>query len=399
MSSSHLRHCPKHRKPLPCAHCALTAKPINPTWRVGPAVDVDEPPTNAVEVAIKVVELAASKPLPVDPLPVTARARPGRPRKYASAAEKQEAYRERKAQSEQEERRRSLIARILKRHRGMLSDPFHQTGLSSSLVERVQISNKEYMRKLRAHLDAMTLEEIETYAETLFANADRKGRLQSESSGGEAPGANSRVENVQAARLSADRHKPKKGRGADIFERKDSEGTPYTKKTLAAAQKGASVADEDYALTEKDLASEALKELALDAIAPGGQCSVCGLHDLQHIRQFYRDGERRKEFIQMLKDLNDKSPMPDFDRTLIVEEGKVRENTHHKEMWKQMQRLRKEKLDADVPEPGQESRLGRKLARLGRKATQALNEEERQRTEKLAAQENWGTSQRTRSWT
>src|SRR6266851_4519778 len=24
--SSHLRHCPKHRKPLPCAHCAL-AKP------------------------------------------------------------------------------------------------------------------------------------------------------------------------------------------------------------------------------------------------------------------------------------------------------------------------------------------------------------------------------------
>jgi len=25
--SSHLRHCPKHRKPLPCPHCALTAKP------------------------------------------------------------------------------------------------------------------------------------------------------------------------------------------------------------------------------------------------------------------------------------------------------------------------------------------------------------------------------------
>lgn len=25
--SSHLRHCPKHRKPLPCAHCALVAKP------------------------------------------------------------------------------------------------------------------------------------------------------------------------------------------------------------------------------------------------------------------------------------------------------------------------------------------------------------------------------------
>ena len=29
--SSHLRHCPKHRKPLPCAHCALTAKPAPET--------------------------------------------------------------------------------------------------------------------------------------------------------------------------------------------------------------------------------------------------------------------------------------------------------------------------------------------------------------------------------
>lgn len=26
--SSHLRHCPKHRKPLPCPHCALIAKPV-----------------------------------------------------------------------------------------------------------------------------------------------------------------------------------------------------------------------------------------------------------------------------------------------------------------------------------------------------------------------------------
>jgi len=30
--SSHLRHCPKHRKPLPCAHCVLAARPlVDPT--------------------------------------------------------------------------------------------------------------------------------------------------------------------------------------------------------------------------------------------------------------------------------------------------------------------------------------------------------------------------------
>src|SRR5258708_38312387 len=37
--SNHLRHCPKHRKPLPCAHCALTAKPAHAT-----TPDADEPP-------------------------------------------------------------------------------------------------------------------------------------------------------------------------------------------------------------------------------------------------------------------------------------------------------------------------------------------------------------------
>lgn len=39
LMSSHLRHCPKHRKPLPCSHCALATKPVQT------AVAVMDPPT------------------------------------------------------------------------------------------------------------------------------------------------------------------------------------------------------------------------------------------------------------------------------------------------------------------------------------------------------------------
>src|SRR5437879_2387055 len=138
--SSHLRHCPRHSRrgqlmPLPCRHCAI-AKPAPPEPEVPRPAD-SAPPMD---------------PPAMDPLPVVAKPRRGRPRKHTSDAEKQEAYRERKAQNEQEEKRRNLIARIIQRHRGMLSDPFSQRGESTTIVERVRVSNKEYIRKLRADL-------------------------------------------------------------------------------------------------------------------------------------------------------------------------------------------------------------------------------------------------------
>src|SRR5207302_10937795 len=142
------------------------------------------PPPLRLQVPPPVHSVPQTRPPVAESLPVVAKPRRGRPRKHASDAEKQEAYRERKAQNEQEEKRRNLIARIIQRHRGMLSDPFSQRGESTTIVERVRVSNKEYIRKLRADLSVMTLENVEAYAEKLFANADRKGRLPGESSGG-----------------------------------------------------------------------------------------------------------------------------------------------------------------------------------------------------------------------
>src|SRR5579863_8669703 len=49
--SSHLRHCPKHRKPLPCAHCALVAKSVQSSVAVAvldpePAAVIEIVPSN-----------------------------------------------------------------------------------------------------------------------------------------------------------------------------------------------------------------------------------------------------------------------------------------------------------------------------------------------------------------
>jgi hypothetical protein len=49
--SSHLRHCPKHRKPLPCAHCALVVKPAQtPPVEVVPPVRADATPVKRSQI-------------------------------------------------------------------------------------------------------------------------------------------------------------------------------------------------------------------------------------------------------------------------------------------------------------------------------------------------------------
>jgi hypothetical protein len=66
--SNHLRHCPKHRKPLPCVHCALTAKPAQAPSPV--AVAVLEPESALVTPAVKVPPITVIPPHEADAKPV-----------------------------------------------------------------------------------------------------------------------------------------------------------------------------------------------------------------------------------------------------------------------------------------------------------------------------------------
>ena len=67
---SHFRHCPKHRKPLPCAHCALAAKSAQvepaPVVTVVPPHDADAKPVHPSaippDIRKKITESLASAP-------------------------------------------------------------------------------------------------------------------------------------------------------------------------------------------------------------------------------------------------------------------------------------------------------------------------------------------------
>src|SRR5437588_8393698 len=62
--STHLRHCSKHRKPLPCSHCALTVKPAQVP---APEIVAESAPVTAVKVPpITVIppHKADAKPVP-----------------------------------------------------------------------------------------------------------------------------------------------------------------------------------------------------------------------------------------------------------------------------------------------------------------------------------------------
>jgi hypothetical protein len=97
--NTHLRHCPKHKKKLPCPHCALTAAPVA-------VVAVLDPP---------------------EPLPEQKRR--GRPPKYGETMSPAEQKRRKRAEQRatQEQRdRRDLIADLMQRFRRMQQEPFFE---------------------------------------------------------------------------------------------------------------------------------------------------------------------------------------------------------------------------------------------------------------------------------
>jgi len=187
--SNHLRHCPKHRKPLPCAHCALTARPAQAP-----------PPSIAIAAAPE------------------QRGR-GRPRKYEDDATKQAAYRERLATrvaaKRQDADRRTALAEILKRVKhGMFDSKSAQFG------HEIKKDNRLRLARLRDELKEVSLGSLKEYLETLETAPDLNGRLRNERSGeAERIGGQSEIERIIGARQydvslgESDRQDPKLSAG------------------------------------------------------------------------------------------------------------------------------------------------------------------------------------------
>jgi hypothetical protein len=151
--SSHLRHCPKHRKPLPCAHCALVAKPASPVVAV------------------------------IEPLPILKRR--GRPSKFGSAmtpAERKATSRANQKAREDDVERKKLVAELMKIYNRQQSDLVVDDEDSKATEERRRVIREQ---ERRYHDDLMQLSLTHLRA-TLYVQQetpDSHGRLHNERSG------------------------------------------------------------------------------------------------------------------------------------------------------------------------------------------------------------------------
>jgi len=225
-----------------------------------------------------------------EPEPADSRG-PGRPRIHADNAEKQRAYRNRRADPE----RRGLIAWVIKKSRS---------------VEH----NRAYQRKLREELLTVTLDDLRTIVQTLKQNLDTHGRLHNERSGeGERLNGISEIE-----RLLARKEQRRNGHQVSV----------KTPSILKAPQ-----SDEARDAAIRDL----VNEMSVDHI-----CSWCGTKfDVRtapenHFQDEYAQGKRQADQVKTLRAL-------DLVPTEILEEAERRltEQTHYLGINERVQRLRK----------------------------------------------------------
>lgn len=175
--NSHLRHCPKHRKPLPCTHCALAAKPA--------------------QTAVAVLE-PESVPVPVlTPAPK----KRGRPAKHGIAmtqVERQTLSRANRKAKQDDAECRNLIVEILKIARRNLSAP--GGAITAVREDDIRAANRKYLRTLHTGLLRLPVNELRLSLETL-KTPDSHGRLHNERSGeGKREHGQSEIEKILGAK-------------------------------------------------------------------------------------------------------------------------------------------------------------------------------------------------------
>lgn len=94
-------------------------------------------------------------PTPIPPAPVKKR---GRPPKYATAAEKQAAYRDRLEAKKQDHERRSLVAEILKIAKRNQAGPGGE--ITAVREQDIDGANRKYLRTLRDDLLRLTVDKL-----------------------------------------------------------------------------------------------------------------------------------------------------------------------------------------------------------------------------------------------
>jgi hypothetical protein len=176
--SSHLRHCPKHRKPLPCSHCALAAKPA-------PVVPATETPE------------------PAPALVIPTHKKMGRPPRLGVAmtpAERKAASRLNRKQKEQDAERRRLIAELMKIYRRQQSRIVIDARKTHKKWEDAHKAARQHERQHLDELTQMSLAGLQSVLGIQTRTPDTHGRLHNERSGETERGyGQSEIERILAA--------------------------------------------------------------------------------------------------------------------------------------------------------------------------------------------------------
>ena len=156
MSTTHLRHCPRHRKLLPCPHCVLTATAPVITPLVGMPPD--------------------------EPGDVPAPRKGGRPAlgdKPMTPAERKTRERAMKAAKMADEVKRNIVATLMRKIRSAqpkITDKAFQAAAA-------RVRNRKRLRKLHDDLLVMPMAALNEVLETYKLTPDSHGRLHNERSG------------------------------------------------------------------------------------------------------------------------------------------------------------------------------------------------------------------------
>lgn len=144
------------------------------------AAPVPSPPAEPTTIHTGVAP-ADGEPPEEPPTVAPAPAKRGRKPKYANNAEKQEAYRQRKKQKEEDLERRDIVAKMLAINRRELQLPKPKS--RESKAHKVLADNRNRQRKLHDELIKLPLEKLKEVFTVMKGNLDSRGRLHSERSG------------------------------------------------------------------------------------------------------------------------------------------------------------------------------------------------------------------------
>jgi len=308
--SSHLRHCPKHRKPLPCSHCALAAKPAQ-----APVAVMDPEPTSAVET------------------PFSPKKR-GRPPKYGVAmtpAERKAASRLNQEQKQQDAERRNLISSLMKiftrQELRIVDDPKRR-----DKVEERRNTARQQQRVYLADLNQLSVKELRLAIEGK-KTPDTRGRLHGERSGEDKRSmGQSEIEQI----IAAQQH------DSSLFDGPDVEQDPLLAAGFKVRLEGAAPdSDEDPNSDAGDVRSgsakpehepttnekwkhkainSVIRKMVYDSKLLGARCLFCNeifLTEIgadNHLEEQYakgeRDMERHQEHMVAIAALNSSASMP-----------------------------------------------------------------------------------------